>query len=93
MEKEEIKKENITNNVTLFQNVIGHTSSKRVTGITSLFIGAILLGYNILFGIHNQTAVDFSKITNAISIFFWAGSGLLGVSVTEYFGKFNPLKK
>ena len=43
MEKEEIKKENITNNVTLFQNVIGHTSSKRVSGIVSLLIGAVLL--------------------------------------------------
>ena len=36
MEKKEIKKENITNNVTLFQNVIGHTSSKRVSGILSI---------------------------------------------------------
>jgi len=93
MEKEEIKKENITNNVTLFQNVIGHTSSKRVTGITSLFIGAVLLAGTIVFGIFKKTAVEFSDITNAISIFFWAGSGLLGVSVTEYFGKFNPFKK
>ena len=91
--KKEIKKENITNNVTLFQNVIGHTSSKRVSGILCLLTGGALLGYTILFGIHSQTAVDFSKITNAISIFFWAGSALLGVSVTEYFGKLNPFKK
>jgi hypothetical protein len=87
------EKENPTNSVTLFQNVIGHTSSKRVSGITCLLVGVTLLSYNILFGIHNQTAVEFSKITDAISIFFWAGSGLLGVSVTEYFGKLNPFKK
>ena len=93
MEKEEIKKENITNNVTLFQNVIGHTSSKRVSGIVSLSIGAVLLAITILFGIFKKTAVEFSDITNAISIFFWTGSALLGVSVTEYFGKFNPFKK
>ena len=93
MEKEEIKKENPTNNVTVFQNVIGHTSSKRVSGILSLSIGAVLLAFTIVFGIFKKTAVEFSDITNAISIFFWAGSALLGVSVTEYFGKFNPFKK
>jgi hypothetical protein len=87
------KKENPTNNVTLFQNVAGHTSSKRVSGILCILTGGVLLGYTILFGIHSKTAVDFSDITNAISIFFWAGSALLGVSVAEYFGKFNPFKK
>lgn len=89
------KQKTITTNqpVTLFQNVVGHTSSKRVSGIICLLVGAILLTYNIIFGIHNKTAVEFDKITDAISIFFLAGSGLLGVSVTEYFGKLNTFKK
>lgn len=80
-------------NITLFQNVVGHTSSKRVSGISCLFIGTVLLSYAIIYGIHNETAVAFEKLTAAISVFFWAGSGLLGVSVTEYFGKINPFKK
>jgi hypothetical protein len=87
------KKENPTNNVTLFQNVAGHTSSKRVLGIILLSIGAGLLSYNIIFGIHIQTAVKFSEIVDAISIFFVAGTSLLGVSVIEYLGKLNPFKK
>jgi len=83
----------INNNITLFQNVVGHTSSKRVSGIILLLTGAILLSYAIIYGIHNETAVDFEKLTAALDPFFWAGSGLLGVGVTEYFGKINPFKK
>jgi len=90
---ETVTTNNTNNNITLFQNVVGHTSSKRVSGISCLFIGAVLLSYTIIYGIHNQTAVDFEKITAAITVFFWAGSGLLGVSITEYFGKINPFKK
>jgi hypothetical protein len=87
------KKENPTNDITLFQNVAGHTSSKRVLGILLLLIGAALLSYNIMFGIHIQTAAKFSEIVDAISIFFVAGTSLLGVSVVEYLGKLNPFKK
>jgi hypothetical protein len=84
MEKEKVK---------LFQNVAGHISSKRVAGLSCLTIGAVLLIYATIFGIHNKTAVEFNDLISGISIFFYAGTGILGVSVGEYFSKLNPLKK
>jgi uncharacterized membrane protein YbhN (UPF0104 family) len=85
MEKEKVK---------LFQNVAGHTSSKRVIALCLFTIGSILSIYLILYSIHYKTAIEFTDLAYAVFLLFIApASALLGVSLFEYFSKLNPLKK